>query len=76
MRKTAEKPASIACGDQLVGDTVVAEDVDLEKAHAVRRGRGDLVELAVENVERQSADPAAAAARAIPSSPSACAIRW
>ena len=32
--------------------------------------------LAVENVERQKAEPAAAAARARPSSPSGCAIRW
>ena len=77
MRKTRREAGVDRLRDQLVRDAVVAKDVHLEEAGAVRapppRPRPA---LALEKVERQSAEPAAAAARAIPSSPSACAIRW
>ena len=43
-------------GDQLVGDAVVAEDVDLEEADASGAAAATSAVLAVENVERQIAD--------------------
>ena len=62
--------------DQLVGDAVIAKDVDLEEPRAAGRCGGDSAGLAVAKVERQNAEPTAAAARARPSSPSGCAMRW
>ena len=62
--------------DDLVADLAIAEDVDLEPARRAGRRRGDLGGVAVATVERHMSVPAAAAPRAIATSPSSCAICW
>ena len=62
--------------DQLRGDAVIAKDVDLEEPRRVRRCGRDVGRARGAKVERQNAEPTAAAARARPSSPSGWAMRW
>ena len=60
--------------DQLVGDPVIAEDVDLEERTPPGAAAATSAALARREGREAHRAPAAAAARAIPSSPSGCAV--
>ena len=62
--------------DDVVAHLAVAKDVDLEPARGTRGGAAISPGVAVATVETHMSVPAAAAPRAVASSPSSCAICW